>query len=92
MQEIWHDGGVMKAVVYERKFNDEIAKVILNSNDMSFDIEYHGSIIEHHNNRVWNNIKDEKWALEMFVQFAVEDWESENYPDEEFLKALETMG
>ena len=21
-----------------------------------------------------------------------EDWESENYPDEEFLKALETMG
>lgn len=82
----------MERVIYEKEFDGGIAKIILDSDDQSFDIEYHSERIEHHSGRVWDNIRDEKWALEMFVAFAVEGWEFEHHPDEEFLQALEIMG
>lgn len=81
----------MKSVIFEKEFDGGTAKIIWDSEDQSFDIEYNGEVIEHHGSRVWDNIKDEKWTLEMFVSFAVENWEFEHHPDEEFLKALEMM-
>ncbi len=81
----------MKDTIYEKYFGENIARIILDNKDMSFDIEYKGNIIEHHDEKTWKNITGEEWTLEMFVEFAGENWELENSCDDEFTKALEMM-
>jgi hypothetical protein len=60
-------------IIKEKTIENKLAQLILCDDNITVQIVYDGKCIESSAGNTYNNIKDEDWAQEAFLDFAVTD-------------------
>lgn len=73
-------------VVKEKIIKDKLAQLVLEDDNITVSVIYDGICIDSSGGNTWNNIKDECWIQDAFIDMAVNEFTHE--ADSEFKEML----
>lgn len=80
----------MSSIIREIELDGNVARLILDNTHSRVLLVYGGEVIEEYSSRVWDNIKDDGWIIDVFFNFAIERYISSK-PSKEYLDALASI-
>lgn len=78
-------------VIKEKIIKGKPAQLVLEDGETTIKILYDGICIDCIEGTTWENIKDEDWIQEAFIDFAVDEYNDDNEIDSEFLAMVDEL-
>jgi hypothetical protein len=79
-------------IIMEKTINNKLAQLILCDDGITVETVYDGKCIDSSDGNTYNNIKDEKWVQEAFIDSAVADLIDSKTIDPIFEEMVKELG
>jgi hypothetical protein len=79
-------------VIMEKTINSKLAQLVLCDDNITVKTLYDGKCIDSNDGNTYNNIKDEKWIQEAFIDSAVQEILHKTEVDTELDEMLKEIG
>lgn len=78
-------------VIKEKTINKKLAQLILEDDNITVSVLYDGNRIDSSAENTWNNLKDEDWIQDAYIDLVVDEVLENKTVDLEFLEAVKEL-